>query len=78
MVSIKRIQHMLHSFDVTLTMPDAIATRRLTRDELRSSLMAFKVTGHIKVGNLDVEIKTPAERASVLEHAEGTMREKIR
>lgn len=64
-------------FDVTLTGPDVVATRRFNRMVLTVLLKEFKRTGKIQIGNLEATVPSATDRAHMLEMAEAEMREEI-
>lgn len=66
-----------HLFDITLTGPDVVATRRFNRTVLTILLTVFRKTGILRIGNLEASVPLAAERTRMLEMAEAEMREEI-
>jgi hypothetical protein len=64
------VREHFHWFQVTLAAPDAVASRRLHRNQVRELIHQVRRDGKITVGTLTADVKL-----SVAEQLEGCMRE---
>jgi hypothetical protein len=76
-LEVKKVKMNWNLFDVTLTGPDIVFTRRFGREELTTLLIEFRKSGRIQIGNAEASVSSAAERTRILEMAEAEMRTEL-